>query len=69
MSTALDHEWEPVSRHRTSDGVVTYQQCRCGSWRIRLEAALTSGFLLHGTRNRDVLETVAEPFRGRHGAS
>ncbi|WP_308817721.1 hypothetical protein [Pseudonocardia alni] len=36
MSTPLDHEWETTSRHRTSDGVVSYQRCRCGAWRIRL---------------------------------
>ncbi|OLL75232.1 hypothetical protein Ae150APs1_3610c [Pseudonocardia sp. Ae150A_Ps1] len=49
-----------MSRHRTSDGVVSYLRCRCGSWRIHMaaqEAApATSG-------------TVAEPFPGRRVAS
>ncbi|MBN9736341.1 MULTISPECIES: hypothetical protein [unclassified Pseudonocardia] len=60
MSTPLEHEWEPVSRHRTSDGVVSYLRCRCGSWRIHMAAqeaaSATSG-------------TVAEPVPGRRVAS
>ncbi|WP_226354772.1 MULTISPECIES: hypothetical protein [unclassified Pseudonocardia] len=42
MSTPLDHEWETTSRHRTADGVVSYQRCRCGAWRIRLAAPRTA---------------------------
>lgn len=34
MSTPLEHEWETVSRHRTSEGTVRYRRCRCGVWRI-----------------------------------
>jgi hypothetical protein len=29
-----DHDWRTQSRHPTSDGVVSYQRCRCGSSRI-----------------------------------
>ncbi|SFN45994.1 hypothetical protein SAMN05216207_1014132 [Pseudonocardia ammonioxydans] len=65
MDTPLEHEWETASRHRSSEGVVVYQHCRCGTRRIRLERALTSDFLLQEGRNGDVLETVAQPFRGR----
>jgi hypothetical protein len=33
---ADDHQWHTASSHRTSDGLVTYQRCRCGRWRIRI---------------------------------
>lgn len=30
------HVWETQSRHRTSEGVVSYQRCSCtcGTWRV-----------------------------------
>jgi len=28
------HIWLTRSRHSTSDGVVSYQRCRCGLWRV-----------------------------------
>ncbi len=33
-----DHSWHTRSTHATSEGLVTYQACRCGGWRI-LEVA------------------------------
>ncbi|GAA4964645.1 hypothetical protein WHI96_02535 [Pseudonocardia tropica] len=59
MSTPLDHEWETTSRHRTSDGVVRYQRCHCGTWRVRLERDPAGG---------GPPETLAQPARGRVGA-
>ncbi|HET9422709.1 MAG TPA: hypothetical protein VFO49_16325 [Nocardioides sp.] len=29
-----DHSWTTRSSHPTSDGLVTYQSCPCGRWRI-----------------------------------
>lgn len=29
------HRWATTSRHRTSEGVVAYEHCDCGRWRIR----------------------------------
>jgi hypothetical protein len=31
-----EHAWQTRSRHPTSEGVVRYQRCRCGSWRALL---------------------------------
>jgi hypothetical protein len=31
-----DSQWRTVSRHLTSEGLVAYQRCGCGGWRIRL---------------------------------
>lgn len=31
-----EHAWQTRSRHPTSDGVVRYQRCHCGSWRALL---------------------------------
>ena len=28
------HSWHTHSSHATSEGVVTYQSCPCGRWRI-----------------------------------
>lgn len=36
MSTHDLHFWRTTSRHSTSDGVVSYQRCACGKWRITL---------------------------------
>ncbi|MCA0155573.1 hypothetical protein LB823_05145 [Tsukamurella sp. M9C] len=30
------HAWETESHHPTSEGVVMYQRCACGAWRIKL---------------------------------
>lgn len=29
------HDWQTVSRHRTGAGLIAYQRCACGRWRIR----------------------------------
>jgi hypothetical protein len=29
-----EHRWSTVSRHLTADGLVAYQRCPCGRWRI-----------------------------------
>ncbi|MBB4958064.1 hypothetical protein [Micromonospora polyrhachis] len=34
MTTSDDHTWTIRSRHRTSTGIVSYQSCHCGLWRI-----------------------------------
>jgi hypothetical protein len=31
-----EHAWQTRSRHPTSEGVVRYQRCLCGSWRALL---------------------------------
>jgi hypothetical protein len=28
------HSWRTRSTHTTSEGLVTYQSCTCGQWRI-----------------------------------
>lgn len=28
-----EHQWSTVSTHRTAEGPVRYQRCRCGRWR------------------------------------
>gem|GEM_PF-5494698 len=35
MRDSDGHVWRTRSRHRTSEGVVSYQCCHCGLWRIR----------------------------------
>jgi hypothetical protein len=32
-----EHVWTPRSRHSSSDGVVIYQRCACGLWRVTLD--------------------------------
>ncbi|AVT30260.1 hypothetical protein C6361_13020 [Plantactinospora sp. BC1] len=34
MSDENGHHWQTRSRHRTSDGIVSYQSCHCGMWRL-----------------------------------
>lgn len=29
-----EHRWFTISRHLTADGLVTYQRCTCGRWRV-----------------------------------
>ncbi|SEE10666.1 hypothetical protein SAMN04490220_6659 [Rhodococcus jostii] len=36
MSEHHEHDWQEVSRHRTSTGVVTYLGCSCGRWQLSL---------------------------------
>ncbi|MGH3357847.1 MAG: hypothetical protein ACRDO7_03525 [Nocardioidaceae bacterium] len=36
MSAHDLHFWRTASRHSTSDGMVSYQRCACGTWRITL---------------------------------
>ncbi|TCC50728.1 hypothetical protein E0H75_11125 [Kribbella capetownensis] len=31
------HQWTTRSRHRTSEGVVGYDHCTCGRWRVHCE--------------------------------
>ncbi|MFP5020931.1 hypothetical protein [Pseudonocardia phyllosphaerae] len=65
MSPPLQHHWQTVSRHRTSDGVVAYQRCRCGAWRVRLDARTALDF-----RTTEAISTLAEPghTKGRAGS-
>ncbi|GII80080.1 hypothetical protein Sru01_50620 [Sphaerisporangium rufum] len=28
------HDWHTRSHHHTSEGLVRYQACRCGAWRV-----------------------------------
>ncbi|RKR88660.1 hypothetical protein BDK92_2989 [Micromonospora pisi] len=42
MNTDDGHVWHTRSRHRTSDGVVTYQSCHCGLWRLLSAAELAT---------------------------
>ncbi|OYD70330.1 hypothetical protein BDB13_3932 [Rhodococcus sp. OK302] len=35
------HRWEAESRHRTSEGTVTYLRCHCGSWQTLLTEGLS----------------------------
>ena len=34
MSEKNGHDWQTRSRHWTSDGIVSYQSCHCGAWRL-----------------------------------
>ncbi|GAB3139568.1 hypothetical protein GCM10027290_08970 [Micromonospora sonneratiae] len=34
MTINDDHTWTVRSRHRTSDGLMSYQSCHCGLWRV-----------------------------------
>ncbi|MEU4321460.1 hypothetical protein AB0H20_29230 [Nocardia fluminea] len=34
MNSHPAHTWQIESRHRTSEGVVAYQRCRCGARRV-----------------------------------
>ncbi|MFC4376910.1 hypothetical protein ACFO5K_22735 [Nocardia halotolerans] len=39
MSRHSTHTWWIESCHRTSDGLVAYQRCRCGARRVALGGA------------------------------
>lgn len=34
----MTHQWSTVSRHLTSEGLVSYQRCPCGRWRMLQDA-------------------------------
>lgn len=34
MITTERHVWRTRSRHTTSEGIVSYQVCECGLWRV-----------------------------------
>ncbi|WP_203898494.1 hypothetical protein [Virgisporangium aliadipatigenens] len=34
ISSSHRHDWQTRSRHRTSDGTVRYDRCRCGVWLV-----------------------------------
>ncbi|WP_169847157.1 hypothetical protein [Rhodococcus triatomae] len=36
MNREHRHSWESASRHRTSEGMLHYQRCACGRWRMAL---------------------------------
>lgn len=38
MTDIDEHTWRTRSSHRTSEGVLSYQKCSCGSWRLLLSA-------------------------------
>ncbi len=38
MDTDTRHAFRTRSAHRTSEGIVRYEACLCGRWRIRLDA-------------------------------
>ncbi|MER6825400.1 hypothetical protein ABT352_05375 [Streptosporangium sp. NPDC000563] len=38
MNDHEGHDWHTRSHHRTSEGLVRYQSCHCGTWRVLCEA-------------------------------
>jgi hypothetical protein len=40
MADTDGHSWQTRSRHPTSHGLVSYQRCHCGLWRLVLEPDL-----------------------------
>ncbi|MEU8223741.1 hypothetical protein [Kribbella sp. NPDC048915] len=34
MTETHRHRWIAVSRHAVSEGLVVYQRCACGQWRV-----------------------------------
>ncbi|MFF5108377.1 hypothetical protein [Streptosporangium sp. NPDC000509] len=38
MNDHDEHDWHTRSHHRTSEGLVRYQSCHCGTWRVLCEA-------------------------------
>jgi hypothetical protein len=50
-----EHAWQTRSRHPTTEGVVRYQRCHCGSWRALL-----------GTRPAPVVETGGRTTHSGH---
>jgi hypothetical protein len=43
--TVHQHFWRTLSTHPTSEGLVTYQSCPCGHWRILMAAAASAQFV------------------------
>ncbi|WP_278262974.1 hypothetical protein [Nocardia sp. AG03] len=52
MSSHHTHTWRIESCHRTSDGLVAYQRCRCGVRRIALGDPTGISTELHGEDHR-----------------
>lgn len=50
MSAFEPHFWRTVSRHSTSEGVVSYQRCTCGRWRVMLCEPMTELYAVHEDR-------------------
>jgi hypothetical protein len=36
------HDWQTQSSHHTLDGLVRYQHCECGRWRINVDTEAAS---------------------------
>ncbi|UYM06821.1 hypothetical protein [Solicola gregarius] len=36
MNVHETHTWQPRSQHSTSEGLIVYEQCTCGRWRVTL---------------------------------
>ncbi|WUJ74099.1 hypothetical protein OG809_12680 [Kribbella soli] len=34
MTETHRHRWSAISAHQVSEGLVVYQRCACGQWRI-----------------------------------
>lgn len=34
MDMTCTHEWQLASRHAVSDGILRYERCACGAWRV-----------------------------------
>jgi hypothetical protein len=57
-----EHGWQTRSRHPTSQGVVRYQRCRCGSWRVLLGPRPAPAVQTGGrTTKRDPLSPKQSP--------
>lgn len=44
------HTWQTYSHHATSEGVVCYQRCACGSWRVVLHPGGVLADDINGTK-------------------
>ena len=51
--TDHEHLWTTDSTHPTSEGIVTYQRCRCGEHRVALSPRITQArALTRASRDR-----------------
>jgi hypothetical protein len=55
------HAWRTRSSHPSSEGVVSYQQCHCGVWRV----LLGPDRVLAGTNDRSEITRRPCPHHGR----
>lgn len=46
MADLDGHVWQTRSRHLTGAGVVSYQRCHCGLWRLVLSRLIEPGCVL-----------------------